>query len=79
MGYSPRGMEYQFPNVEPTIRSARPSSTALRSCSLTGYGVRFRTPMGVSHDARSRRSQTFTMKFPSNSVSSPGCDCADDA
>ena len=52
MGYSKRGMEYQFADREPATRSAirgeRRSSSALRGCSLTGYGVRFRTRSRVT-------------------------------
>jgi hypothetical protein len=52
MGYSKRGMEYQFPARECATRcpigGERPLSRASRGCSHTGYGVRFRTPRSVS-------------------------------
>jgi hypothetical protein len=63
IGYSKYGMEYQFRDVESTLRVERRSSHTLRTCSLTGYGVRFRTP-GI--EATIVILQTFPENFPSN-------------
>jgi hypothetical protein len=63
-------MEYQFLDFELETRRRRPSANAQRVCSLTGYGVRFRTPIGVTETlgrtAANLPDETFVKqhKFP---------------
>jgi hypothetical protein len=63
IGYSKYGMEYQFRDVESTLRVERRSSHTLRTCSLTGYGVRFRTPgIEASHRNPANLPGEFSVK-----------------